>query len=56
MDSNLAISFHEPVAKVTQGEVGNTAVLEDFGLPETRERKLTEKGKSYLTERKHTQS
>ena len=50
MDSNLDISFHEPVAKVTQGEIGNTAVLENFGLPETHERKLTERGKSYLTE------
>ena len=28
VDSNLGISFHEPVAKVTQGEIGNTAVLE----------------------------
>ena len=50
MDSNLDFSFHEPVAKVTQGEVGNTRIFEDFGLPETRERKLTERGKSYLTE------
>ena len=38
------------MAKVTQGEIENTAVLENFGLPETRERELTEKGKSYLTE------
>ena len=50
VDSNLDISFHQPVVKVTQGEIENTGLLENFGLPETRERKLTEKGKSYLTE------
>ena len=47
---NLDISFHEPVMKVTQGEIENGGTLENFGLPETWEQKLTEMGKSYLTE------
>ena len=53
MYRNLDILFHEqttPMVKATQGEIGNTAVLVNFGLLKTRKRKLTEKGKIYLTE------